>query len=396
MIKFKKQASKIILQYEPISSRYEWIYSLFADKEPLVISRTFTLDRSLLLTDRELLKREKYNDPIEFLFAERQDTYFKVAKGILSSKIDIFLHEKITVQPNLFACNKASIIKKLERYIDEDLIIGGENATALPYDLYRKMISELPRKYELDLYNEARISSVLKGYFDTAIDAEQKLQNYLNKKTTKTAQPLIKNLAEYEIEKYELVLERLNRLLNEEWVYPEKDWQEAILEIILLLFPKYLYAFREAPILTNSSSKAVDFILIDSDGNIDLIEIKKPFKNSIVSHRTYRDNHIPLKELSGSIMQLEKYIYYLTGNLNKNAQKIHEKFKDKLPWEFLIQITNPRGIVIIGRENNLSQAQKLDFEVIKRKYKNIVDIITYDNLLHRLQNIITKFRKTAS
>jgi len=54
-----------------------------------------------------------------------------------------------------------------------------------------------------------------------------------------------------------------------------------------------------------------------------------------------------------------------------------------LPEDFEIKIANPNGLIIMGNENNLSSQQKNDFEVGKRKYKNIVDIITYDNLLER-------------
>jgi hypothetical protein len=56
-------------------------------------------------------------------------------------------------------------------------------------------------------------------------------------------------------------------------------------------------------------------------------------------------------------------------------------------------------MIIMGRSNNLAQEQKNDFEVIRRKYKNIIDILTYDDLLERLEsvigrlNIISKKRK---
>lgn len=42
----------------------------------------------------------------------------------------------------------------------------------------------------------------------------------------------------------------------------------------------------------------------------------------------------------------------------------------------------------MGRDHNLSQAQLADFEVVKRKYKNILDILTYDELIRRLKFII--------
>jgi hypothetical protein len=50
-------------------------------------------------------------------------------------------------------------------------------------------------------------------------------------------------------------------------------------------------------------------------------------------------------------------------------------------------------MIIMGREINLSPSQKRDFEVIKRKYKNIVDIITYDDLLGRLSVTIEQLQK---
>jgi hypothetical protein len=42
----------------------------------------------------------------------------------------------------------------------------------------------------------------------------------------------------------------------------------------------------------------------------------------------------------------------------------------------------------MGREKGLSDVQKNDLEIIKRKYKNIMDIITYDDLIRRIKNII--------
>jgi hypothetical protein len=47
----------------------------------------------------------------------------------------------------------------------------------------------------------------------------------------------------------------------------------------------------------------------------------------------------------------------------------------------------------MGRENNLSVEQKRDFEVVKRKYKNVIDIITYDSLVERLKTTIEQMKK---
>jgi hypothetical protein len=62
----------------------------------------------------------------------------------------------------------------------------------------------------------------------------------------------------------------------------------------------------------------------------------------------------------------------------------------ELPGGLEIRITNPKGMIILGRERRpdgtpaLDAGQALDLEVIKRKYANVMDIMTYDDLLrHR-------------
>ena len=44
----------------------------------------------------------------------------------------------------------------------------------------------------------------------------------------------------------------------------------------------------------------------------DVIEIKKPFENCVVTKKKYRDNYTPMKELSGTIIAIrKKYIFHL-------------------------------------------------------------------------------------
>jgi len=42
----------------------------------------------------------------------------------------------------------------------------------------------------------------------------------------------------------------------------------------------------------------------------------------------------------------------------------------------------------MGDARGFSISQKRDFELIKRQYKNVLEIITYDDLLTRLDNMI--------
>ncbi len=64
-----------------------------------------------------------------------------------------------------------------------------------------------------------------------------------------------------------------------------------------------------------------------------------------------------------------------------------------------IRVTNPKAIIILGRDRlpngapALSNGQRFDLEVIKRKYANMIDILTYDDLLQRLDNIIASLSR---
>jgi hypothetical protein len=78
----------------------------------------------------------------------------------------------------------------------------------------------------------------------------------------------------------------------------------------------------------------------------------------------------------------------------KGEEKLTEKYKEQLAENFKIKITNPGGIIIMGRKKGLTDEQLQDFEVIKRKYKNVIDIITYDDLIERLEFTIEQWSKT--
>jgi hypothetical protein len=96
-------------------------------------------------------------------------------------------------------------------------------------------------------------------------------------------------------------------------------------------------------------------------------------------------------------MQVEKYIYYL-NHAGKNKEndiktKLIEKNRNLSGLD--IKIRSPHGIIIMGRDDGLSADQLADFEVVKRKYKNIADIVTYNELIRRLELLIKRFDPNA-
>ena len=91
------------------------------------------------------------------------------------------------------------------------------------------------------------------------------------------------------------------------------------------------------------------------------------------------------------MQQIEKYIFCLTAR-KENREYVISKLKEKIPIDITPEIVNPQGILLLGRSNEFNVEQKRDFELIKRQYKNIADIMTYDDLIQRLKNIITSFK----
>ena len=135
------------------------------------------------------------------------------------------------------------------------------------------------------------------------------------------------------------------------------------------------------------------------NGNIDVIEIKKPEVDILLRKTLYRGNYVPTGTLSGTIMQVEKYLFHLNKGGPATEEKITLKFRKLLPPNLRIRITNPKAMCILGRDRKdnghpiFNEGQSGDLEVIKRKYANMIDIITYDDLLRRLDSILASLKR---
>jgi len=59
-------------------------------------------------------------------------------------------------------------------------------------------------------------------------------------------------------------------------------------------------------------------------------------------------------------------------------------------------------MIVMGRDRRsdgsaaLKKSRAFDFEIIKRKYGNMMDIMTYDDVLRRLDNIIDSLHRRAT
>lgn len=391
MIKVGQKDSLLILTYSP---RAPWVLSGFERADEVSIKNgIFTFFKSDLYSPDRIDEDES---EVEFVIGRTEGDYFKIEPRILGIKQRIYIHKSMDITDRFFVvASDISIFKKIAEVVSEDIYIGGDAPTSLPESEFRKLLKDFPNPYEVKKYVHARIGSVLSNYYDSASDVEEKYDRYMNKRKSVKSEDLLEEFKQDELVKYQTLLDRLQVMLERETAYNEKQWQNEILDIILLLYPKYLFAFKEAPVRDayNEKDRQLDFLLVDANGSIDIVEIKRPLGKQIITQGKYRDNHIPLRDLSGTVMQIEKYIFHLNKSGKKGEEKLTEKYKDKLPKDFKIKIINPCGMIIMGRDNDLSTAQKEDLEVVKRKYKSVIDIITYDDLLRRLKAMIAAIKK---
>ncbi len=400
-IEFEQQGSELLLRYSPRDDD-SWVHDRFVRGDELVIKRTFHLRKEHLVTDDspDTSDNDEFyeSEPLRFRVATLEGEYFSFDPEVLPIGYPLLIHHQAPITWKWFTAEqRTSIFGVMAEIRPTRIVIGGDEPDAIPITEFERLIANFPTSHELRRYVLARLSAVVREYSDTQVDAERLFQNYVNKRLNKRTQDIFGLFREQEERKYRYLIERLSNMLANEDSYPESAWQAEILQIILLLNPKYIKAVAHAPVrdTVRGVNREIDILLIDASGNVDVIEIKKPFDKCIVTEGQYRDNHIPLRELSGSVMQIEKYLYYLNRWGADGEAELTRKYKSELPEGFSIKITNPAGIIIMGRDNNLSDAQRRDFEVVKRKYKNIADIVTYDDLLCRLGFVLKHFGADA-
>lgn len=400
MIKIIKKENQLLLEYVPDNLRGDgvsWIDTSLKENGDVTIAGLFTFESKDILRDPQLISDEE--DRRVFVLGVPEDNYFKVDKEILGLQFDLLLDKAMKINKKTFvATGNISIFNKIDKLVSEQIVIGGDYENAIPVIEFERLLKSFPTKTTLDHFANSRISGILKEYLGTITDAEKKLNDHLNKlKPIKSADKLAA-MQEYEVRKYEFIRDRLIEMLNDLDAYSEDNWQKLILDFLLLIFPKYVAVLEKLHIRDyytepgKSTNRYIDLTLVDANGNIDIIEIKKPFTNSLLSTRKYRDNYTPKKELSGSVMQVEKYLFHLNKWGVEGEKQINAKRASELPSGMQIKVTIPKAIIILGRDNDFATDQRFDFEIIKRKYANIVDIMTYDDLLQRLENIIAKFK----
>ena len=395
MISILKNDDRLLLKYTAESfNDPQWIDSKLEKIGKVTLRRCFTFGPQDLAPKSD--SDDLYDECHTFVLGVTEGDYYKIDKRILGLNDDLLLWKQMGIKSKTFIASRdISIFRRIDKLIDEQIVIGGNKDGSIPLEGFDELIRNFPTSTELKHYANARVTRVLKDYLGTLSNAQITLETYLKKKKTIQTKSRIKFIQKYEPRKFEYVRDELKEMLREVESYSEKDWQKQIANFLLLIFPKYITVLENLNIkdfYTNpgkTKNRFIDLTLVDANGTIDILEIKKPFDNCLLSKTKYRDNYTPKTELSGSVMQVEKYMFHLNKWGRDGELHILKKRKHQLPADLEVKITNPKAMIILGRDGDFADDQKFDFEIIRRKYANVMDIMTYDDLLHRLENIIS-------
>ena len=402
MIKIEIYNSKLIAIYSP-ENGVEWL------QERIEKGKDYNLKNTYKLNKHNLIRLPEDDDfkifeSIAFQIGIVKNNFIKLDKMTFNINKDIYFDKSINILPSFFTANKnISIVSKLSNVIDEELyIIKDEDYdidkqnNSLPISAYKTLIKTFPNDYELYKYSDMRIATQLENYFDNLDVIKKSYEDYLNKKIKSIQNTKFSQKAN--TLKLSLLIsarDELKQMLENYSGYDECSWQYAIKDILCVLFPKYNYAVREVSIENiNGFKKRPDFTMIDCNGYVDIMEIKKPDEKQIIRETPNRNNFVPQKRFTDIVVQTTKYINALNQNQDKAKENIFKKLKNDNPNTTLtkndIKINNPKGIILLSRSDKLSIEQKDDLELLRRQFKDVSEIMTYDDLLERFDNLIKK------
>lgn len=374
---------------------------------------SYRLKKTFTITSKFIMENED-EECVYIKIGLLQNGFYKLESEVFELENDFYFDENFKfLKKHFVAWRNISILRKIDAIIDGDfkVISNSKNDENLNLSIptiteleYNNLIDHFPNSTELNKYSDFKIAQIVSEFFNVKEDFIGNYEEYIRKKKRKLKEDnnlsaenkmLLSNvLSEYEQDKYKLILNRLKYLISNEKTL-EGDWQREIVDILTLIFPKYIDVFSEYEVIRHSDKrKRVDFILLDNNNNIDIIEIKKAHGINILNYTKSRGNYPPTKDLSSALMQVEKYLHYINTESYNVIKKLRKAIKERENKDIEINIRSPKGVVILGRTNHFNKEQLQDYRLIKNAYKNIVDIYSYDELIETLENIIRKFEKT--
>lgn len=398
--------NKLLFLYE-IDKNEDEFNSMLEENDNKMRLRGFFINKDIIFN----AEYNKDSSKVKFLIGKINNNFICLDKSVFDLKHEFYFDVKVfsilkidrhfffQKVKNFYFNHYINIAKEISECANTNVYIVDEydenigNNGYIPYSQYEKLIKNFPNSRELFLYKKMRIETLIGDFFDNN-NSCQKYNKYIQKKNVKLRKHTSSYNFDFDIARYEFGVQLLEDNLKND-TCSENEWQLKLEPILRILFPRYIIVLHKVPVIdceeaikTPSKRKELDAMLIDVDGNALVVEFKKPFTGDKILTSSYRKNfYLPKFQLSGGIQQIEKYLWNFNQYKKENINLIQKKFANELK-EIKIKLIDTHGALICGRSNGQSIDEKNDFEIIRSQYKNIVDILTYDDILTRLKNSI--------
>jgi len=147
--------------------------------------------------------------------------------------------------------------------------------------------------------------------------------------------------------------------------------------------------------LIDGAGKRID-ALLKTKGSISkflFCEIKLHSPNLLIEPYDRPGVYVPGKELRGAVAQIQKTIHKVTLKLHESIFRPNDSKGNPTGEELLF--VKPKGVVVIGKlddfktSTGINQEELSSFELYRQQI-NGIEIITYDELYHRIKFIVEK------
>jgi len=276
---FVKQNDELIVVYTPFSGVWE-IMSRIKSSDGYNIKNTFWVEQSMLRDVEEFDE-----DSICFAVGKMVRNYIEIDQEVIGTEHKFFFSEDIKLSQKIFVANKnISVLKKLDKVIDGNIYIGEDEHSdgySISQSGYKALIDVFPNSAELEKYAHKRIATIIKEFIPQSDRYEYVYENYIEKREHAYLKNRQLNILDFNRkirrEQFVIALSELKSLLEDAEHIGETVWQLRIQEILKLLYPQYIFSTREITFQgVDGYDKRPDFILVDANGFIDVMEIKKP------------------------------------------------------------------------------------------------------------------------
>ncbi len=288
----------------------------------------------------------------------------------------------------------------MELKLDTESIMNLFQAISLLYEIYfqdgipygsasYKRIDSSFRAF-LDIIQNDPSAARMIGNKDNFELVKELLQLITRVESRESLKNALQNLQRENIEQISqtVTIERLNRAISliEDNISnaQEEYWQSAVFKenqwILSQLFSSPCTIFQDkayvgGKCIDNSNGNVCDFLYQNEiTNNVVLIEIKTP-KTPII-HDSYRHTFSFSYDMSGAVNQV---INYRDSLMKEYSSLVTSGSKDFVAF-------SPRCVVIIGTLSSLTPAQIAAFENYRHSLNNI-EIVTFDEILHRLKDL---------